>query len=136
MTDEDVQYIEDILNDNIDKKITLERDKDNNIKLLLGGKEFLEKDRTELYLSTGEQNFISLTFEFLKAKNSDKQIVVLDDPISSFDSIYKNKIAYAIIKFLEVKKQIILTHNTDLIRLLECQFQNSFNLYLFHKRMY
>lgn len=47
--------------------------------------------------------------------------IELDDPISSFDSVYKNKIAFCIIKFLENKKQIILTHNTDLIRLLEVQ---------------
>ena len=66
----------------------------------------------------------------LKAKNNDKQIIILDDPISSFDSIYKNKIVYSIVKFLENKKQIILTHNTDLIRLLEVQKENCFKLYL------
>jgi len=57
---------------------------------------------------------------------------VLDDPISSFDSIYKNKIAFSIIKILEDKKQIILTHNTELIRLLYFQYKNCFNLYMFN----
>lgn len=133
MTDDDILYIEDILNDNIDKKISLCRDSTTkDIKLLLGNDEFLNKDRSQLHLSTGEQNFISLCFELLKAKNSNKKIVVLDDPISSFDSIYKNKIAYAIIKFLADKNQLILTHNIDLIRLLECQCSNCFNLYLFN----
>ena len=54
----------------------------------------------------------------------------MDDPISSFDSIYKNKISYAIVKFLSNKKQIILTHSLDLIRLLEHQQPKSYKLYL------
>ncbi len=97
---------------------------------MLDNNEFIEKEREELSLSTGEQNFISLTFELLKAKNCEKPIIVIYDPISSFDSIYKNKIVYSIIKFLEKKKKIILTHNTDLIRLLEVQKKKCFNLYL------
>ena len=51
----------------------------------------------------------------MKAKKSDMPVVVIDDPISSFDSIYKNKIVYAIVKILHNKKRIVLTHNTDLI---------------------
>lgn len=134
ISDEDILYIEKIVSENIRKSIEIKRDTQNgnNLKILLGGKEFLDKDRDELQLSTGQQNFISLSFELLKAKNSDKEIIILDDPISSFDSIYKNKIAFCIIKFLEGKNQIILTHNTDLIRLLEFQLQNCFNLYLFN----
>lgn len=130
LSDEDILYIQEIINNNIDKSISLERDKNNNLKLMLNNTEFIGKEREELNLSTGEQNFITLTFELLKAKNNDKQIIILDDPISSFDSIYKNKIVYSIIKFLENKKQIILTHNTDLIRLLEVQKENCFKLYL------
>lgn len=130
LSDEDILYIQEIINNNIDKEISLERDKNNNLKLMLNKNEFIGKDRDELNLSTGEQNFISLTFELLKAKNSNKPVVVLDDPISSFDSIYKNRIVYSIVKFLENKKQIILTHNTDLIRLLEVQKKDCFKLYL------
>ncbi|WP_207667285.1 hypothetical protein [Clostridium sp. JN-1] len=132
MTQEDLIYIKDVVSENIDKEIDLERDQNNNLIIKLGGKEFINKEREELHLSTGEQNFISLAFEFLKAKNSDKPIIVIDDPISSFDSIYKNKVAYMIIKFLEGKNCIILTHNIDLIRLLDCQFHKCFNLYLFN----
>jgi hypothetical protein len=90
----------------------------------------LGKPRDQLPLSTGEQNFLSLTFEFLKAKNSSCPIVVIDDPISSFDSIYKNKVAYAIVKMLHNKKRIVLTHNTDLLRLLHGQYKRSYKLYL------
>lgn len=132
INDDDALFIEKIVSENIGKDILLKRDKDNNIKLLLNDSEFINRDRKDLHLSTGEQNFISLTFEFLKAKNISSNIIVLDDPISSFDSIYKSKIAYAILKFFETKKVLILTHNTDLIRLLECQLKDCFNLYLFN----
>ena len=127
--DEDVIFIESFLNSCLEKKITLSRDENKNIRLLLDNKEFLNQERTSLKLSNGEQNFLSLSFELLKAKKVNEQLVVLDDPISSFDSIYKNKIAYAIIKFLSDKYSLILTHNTDLIKLLEHQLNNSFILY-------
>ena len=129
MDGEDIRLIQDIVNENIDKKIELQRDGNNNLKLFIGDKELINCGRDELHLSSGEQNFISLAFEILKAKKTDK-IVVLDDPISSFDSIYKNKIAFILIKFLENKKQIILTHNLDLVKLMEHQQPKSFNLYL------
>ncbi len=131
ISDKDVLYIQTIINENIEKEITLTRDtKTKDIKILLDNKELLNQDRGNLHLSAGEQNFISLTFELLKAKNTAKDVIIMDDPISSFDSIYKNKLAFAIIKFLEGKKQIIFTHNLDLVRLLEVQLKNCFNLYL------
>lgn len=126
---EDIIFIERFLNDCLDRKITLTRDDNNNLKLLLGDKEFLNHGRDSLLLSNGEQNFLSLAFELLKAKKVDEQLVILDDPISSFDSIYKNKIAYSILKILDSKKAIILTHSTDLIKLLEHQKPNCFSLY-------
>ena len=132
ITEEDFLYIEKIISSNMSKKLQIDRDDKKNIRIVLDNKEFLGVDREKLPLSSGEQNFLSLTFEFLKAKNSDKSIVILDDPISSFDSIYKNKIAYAIVKMLHNKKRIILTHNIDLLRLLDGQFKKCFRLYLFN----
>jgi|LGOV01.1.fsa_nt_gb ABC-type lipoprotein export system ATPase subunit len=130
---EDMQFIEQFLNDSLDKKITLKRDENSKeIKLLLDEKDFLGQDRSNLYLSTGEQNFVSLMFELVKAKSLQNEIIIVDDPISSFDSIFKNKIAYALIKVLGNKKQLILTHNTDLLRLLEVQHQGCYNLYIFN----
>ncbi|MEZ9045532.1 hypothetical protein AB6D99_10325 [Vibrio cyclitrophicus] len=129
---EDILFIERFLNEALERPITLERDADNNLRLLLGGKAFLNEERRNLSLSNGEQNFLSLSFELLKAKNSACNLIVLDDPISSFDSIYKNKLAYAIMSFLSDKKALILTHNTDLIKLLEHQRQNCLNLYYFN----
>lgn len=130
ITEEDFIYIEEILSNSMDKKIAVRRDENKNMKILLEEREFLGKDQDELPLSTGEQNFLSLCFEFLKAKNSSKKIIVLDDPISSFDSIYKNKVVFAMVKMLENKPRIILTYNIDLLRLLESQYKNSFKLYL------
>lgn len=130
--EEDFLYIEQIISNNMSKKLQIIRDDRKNIKIVLENKDFLGINREELPLSSGEQNFLSLTFEFLKAKNSDKPIIILDDPISSFDSIYKNKIAYAIVKILQNKKRIILTHNVDLLRLLDGQFKKCFRLFLFN----
>ena len=129
---EELMYIESIISENIGKKIRITRseDSDRNYLLKIGNQDLLGTDRKDFELSTGEQNFVSLSFEFLLAKHSDKKYVVIDDPISSFDSIYKNKIAYCIISFLADKRQIILTHNTDLIRLLKAQASNCFNLYI------
>lgn len=134
---EELLFIKEVISENIGPEISIIRDEenDNNFKILLAGDDFLEVDRKDLHLSTGEQNFISLSFELLLARRSDKEFVVMDDPISSFDSVYKNKIAYCIIKFLENKKQIVLTHNTDLIRLLEVQQNSCFNLYMFSNTM-
>lgn len=133
LDNEELMYIQDVISENIDKDITIQRDdqgNDKNYKLMLGDIQLLGTERKDLHLSTGEQNFISLAFELLLARHSNKEYVVLDDPISSFDSVYKNKIAFCIVKFLEDKKQIVLTHNLDLVRLLEVQLKGCFNLYL------
>lgn len=132
ITEEDFLYIEQIISNNMSKKLQIIRDDKKKIKIVLENKDFLGINREELPLSSGEQNFLSLTFEFLKAKNSDKPIIILDDPISSFDSIYKNKISYAIVKILQNKKRVILTHNVDLLRLLDGQFKKCFRLFLFN----
>ena len=132
LTEEDIRYIEKVINESISGSgIVLERNSQNHeIQIKLNNKLLIHTDRADLHLSTGEQNFISLAFELLKARNSKEEIIIIDDPISSFDSIYKNKIAFMIIKFLEKKNSIILTHNTDLIKLLQHQQQGCFSLYL------
>lgn len=129
---DDLIYIQDVISENIDRDIRIDRDAEhgNIFKLMLGDSPLLNVKREDMLLSTGEQNFISLAFELLLAKNSKKEYVVLDDPISSFDSVYKNKIAYCIVKFVDNKKLIVMTHNLDLIRLLEYQNNGCFNLYM------
>ena len=131
ITDEDLLYIKEIINGSMNKELEIVRDsKTRNLRIVLAEQDFLGKNRNELPLSTGEQNFLSLTFEFLKAKNTKLPVVVIDDPISSFDSIYKNKVVYALVKMLHDKKRIVLTHNTDMIRLLDGQYNKCFTLYI------
>lgn len=130
ISQEDYLYIQEIVSNSMSKRLAVERDESRRLRIRLSNQEFLGLPRDELPLSTGEQNFLSLTFEFLKAKNSAAPIVVIDDPVSSFDSIYKNKVVYAIVRILHHKKRIVLTHNTDLIRLLDGQYKHCFKLYL------
>lgn len=130
ISQEDYLYIQEIVSNSMSKRLSVERDESRRLRIRLSNQDFLGLPRNELPLSTGEQNFLSLTFEFLKAKNSAAPIVVIDDPVSSFDSIYKNKVVYAIVRVLHYKKRIVLTHNTDLIRLLDGQYKHCFKLYL------
>ena len=130
VNEEDFLYIEEIISGSMRKDLKVTRDEKKNIIISLSDNDFLGRDRDELQLSSGEQNFLSLAFEFLRAKNVPQPVVVLDDPISSFDSIYKNKVVYAIAKMLEKKQRIILTHNIDMIRLLDAQYKKSFKMYL------
>lgn len=131
LSEEDEVLLKDIVENCINKKVTITRDDNKNIILTIEGNSIIGKSRQELPLSTGEQNFISLYFDLLSAKNSDKDIIIIDDPISSFDSIYKNKIVYSIIKVLANKKKVIvLTHNINTIKLMNHQYKNCFNLYL------
>ncbi len=130
LENEDIIFTQKFLNECLGKNIELKRDADGNLRLLLGDSEFLNRGRNELSLSNGEQNFLSLAFELLKAQKVAENIIVLDDPISSFDSIFKNKIAYAILQFLNKKKTILLTHSTDLVKLIEHQNKSCFNMYM------
>ena len=135
ITGEDLELIESIVKQYMGKELKIERKKDGNIKISVDAIHLLGTDRSKMALSTGEQNFLSLAFEFIKAKNSPKEIIVLDDPISSFDSIYKNKISYFLTKVLKDKKIILLTHNLDAIRLIEFQKNGISKFYLYHNKL-
>lgn len=130
LKEEDELLIKDIIANNIGKEVELIRDTEKNIIIKLDNKSVIGTELTNLELSTGETNFLSLSFELLRAKHAKQDIVLIDDPISSFDSIYKNKIVYCILKILDKKSKILLTHNLDMVRLLDCQLTNCFKLYL------
>lgn len=137
ITDDDFNIIKLIVDECMDKQLNVKRDKNKKLIITLSKEneeeqDLIGKSRDNLHLSAGEQNFLSLSFEFLRAKNVTADFIVIDDPISSFDSIYKNKVAYAIVRILQRKKRIVLTHNVDLIYLLECQHNDCFNLYYFN----
>lgn len=130
--DEDLLLVKELISENLEKELFIERnEKDKSkLKLKLGEQEILQKDREQLHLSAGEQNFISLCFEILKAQKCKEKIIIIDDPISSFDSIYKNKVVFLIKKMLQKKPNILLTHNLDLVRLMNFQIKNAFKLYI------
>lgn len=130
LTDEDEFFIQQIISGSMGRDLKVERIEGNALRITIGGQPLLNEAREKLHLSSGEQNFLSLAFEFLKARKSPCPIIVLDDPISSFDSIYKNKTAFTILKFLEGKNRIVLTHNIDLLRLLDVQLSDCYNLYI------
>ena len=130
LTDEDEFFIQQIISGSMGKNLMVERIEGNALRITIEGQPILNETRANLHLSSGEQNFLSLAFEFLKARKSPCPIIVLDDPISSFDSIYKNKTAFTILKFLDGKNRIVLTHNIDLLRLLDVQMSNCYNLYI------
>lgn len=130
LKEDDELLIKDIIANNIGKEVELIRDTEKNIIIKLNNKSVIGTELTNLELSTGETNFLSLSFELLRAKHVNQDIILIDDPISSFDSIYKNKIVYCILKILDGKSKILLTHNLDMVRLLDCQLTNCFKLYL------
>lgn len=133
ITNEDELLLKTIIEQSMDKKVELVREGDNrHITIKLGGQEILNEFRDKLPLSAGEQNFVSLAFEMLRAKNSDSEIVVFDDPISSFDSIYKYKIIYTLLSSLREKSVIILTHNLEAVRLMRHQNGDCFSMYIFN----
>ncbi|MGL5382844.1 MAG: AAA family ATPase [Culicoidibacterales bacterium] len=130
--DKDQKMLCNIISELVGKKLTFERNDDKTIAIKLAEQHLLEND--SLFLSTGQKNFISLTFEMLRAKkiNQDNDhIIVIDDPISSFDSIFKNKIMFCLNHFLGEQKIIVLTHNTDTVKLINFQTGN-LELYLFN----
>lgn len=133
INDEDFLLVQTLILENIGKNIEFVRTEGNTkIKLKLGEQNLLGVEREKLFLSTGEQNFISLSFELLQAKNRRDKVLVIDDPISSFDSIYKNKIIFLLKRLIQNKRQILLTHNLDLVKLMEYQQNNTYQMYIFN----
>jgi wobble nucleotide-excising tRNase len=109
----DTLAIEEI-NDNLHKfigrnDITLERQEEGGYRLKRGGV-------VARNLSEGEKTAISLIYFFSKIQENDavkaNQIIILDDPISSFDSNHLFNASSLIKKSTEGAKQLfVLTHN-------------------------
>lgn len=86
-------------------------------------------------LSTGEVNAIALIYFFNSLKdmsvNEENTIVILDDPISSFDSnFYYSSIAYIREKLSSVAQAIILTHKFNLYKDFKRMFGQDNNSYM------
>lgn len=72
--------------------------------------------------STGEINLMVFVVYMYEALASDKELVIIDDPLSSYDIINQYKIIYKIaIAHMSNKKLLIFTHNIDTINISNSQ---------------
>lgn len=62
-------------------------------------------------LSTGEKKIISLVFFLLETEKKDSKLIVLDDPISSYDDNRRSAVFSLINKHLKGKTILILSHD-------------------------
>lgn len=81
--------------------------------------------------SIGENNLITFLVKIYSFLGSDKEILLLDDPVSSLDMINHYKIAFEIIKASRNpnKYLIVLTHSTELLNVLQSQYPNFFEYF-------
>lgn len=85
--------------------------------------------------STGEINlilFITKLFSFL---GSEKRLLVIDDPISSYDLVNQYHIVFHLCKIIttESKHVVVFTHNPDVINVINSQNNSAYNYFFFDK---
>ena len=84
------------------------------------------KRKIETY-STGEINLMTFIICILEFISSDKELVVIDDPLSSYDIPNQYRIMYEIATMREKgKKVLIFTHNIDTINIANTQYNGIF----------
>lgn len=77
--------------------------------------------------STGEINLMVFTFNLYQFIASDKNVIVVDDPLSSYDISNQYKIMFDLVNATtEGKKVIILSHNIDCINIANSQHRGTF----------
>lgn len=85
--------------------------------------------------STGEINlilFITKLFSFL---GSEKKLLVIDDPISSYDLVNQYHIVFHLCKIIttDSKHVIIFTHNPDVVNIINSQNTSAYQYFFFDK---
>lgn len=95
------------------------------------GYSILRDDKQALKISRGEMNALSLVYFFNSLEDADfnikNSIIILDDPISSFDSNYYYSLLGYIVEKLENAGQVIIfTHNFQFLRDLSREKMNKF----------
>ena len=85
--------------------------------------------------STGEINlilFITKLFSFL---GSEKQLLVIDDPISSYDLVNQYHIVFHLCKIITTnsKHVVIFTHNPDVVNIINSQNPSAYQYFFFDK---
>ncbi len=106
-------------------------------KILLDDKEKVLKitlEREVKDYSTGEINLIVLIVNLYQFVHSDKDLLILDDPLSSYDLINQYKIMFEVINSINEKKRILIfTHNIDSIAIANSQCSGIFSSYAIEK---
>ena len=79
--------------------------------------------------STGELNYIVFLINILEFEYSNKDTIIIDDPLSSFDIKKQYEIAFDIISRLinNEKTVLIFTHNINLVNIINSQYPSLFN---------
>lgn len=102
-------------------------DKERNIEIKLPRK-------VEQY-STGEINLMTFMVCMLEFMANDKDCLIIDDPLSSYDIPNQYKIIYEIASSKNVNKQILVfTHNLNTINIANSQHNGLFNYDVLEKR--
>ena len=90
------------------------------------------------HLSKGEENAVALIYFFNALQdmnvNESDTIIVLDDPISSFDAnFYYNAISYIKAKTADVGQMFVFTHKFSLVKDFTMMFKENTNRYTIHR---
>ena len=84
--------------------------------------------------STGELNELCLVIKLLSFKGSSKQLLIIDDPLSSYDFVNQYRIIFRIVEATKNDKRIIVfTHNIETINIINTQHSNKFKYYYIEK---
>lgn len=102
------------------------------------GYEIRRNNEIATYLSTGEQNAIALIYFFNSLQDSDISkndcIIILDDPVSSFDSnYYYSAAAYIRDKLQAVGQAFVFTHKFSLYKDFSRMFSENCHRYLLER---
>lgn len=85
--------------------------------------------------STGEINLIMFITKLFSFLGSEKQLLVIDDPISSYDLVNQYHIVFHLCKIImsSNKHVIVFTHNPDVINVINSQNDSAYQYYFFDK---
>ena len=84
--------------------------------------------------STGEVNLMVFTFTIYQFIASNKEILIVDDPLSSYDISNQYRIMFDLVQASSSgKKVIILTHNIDCINIANTRHRNIFKYRYIYK---
>lgn len=98
-------------------------------------KEIIIKFKREVSTySEGEIHLIILLFKLYEFKLNDNNILIIDDPLSSYDLINQYKTLFEIVDTVSEEKEILIfTHNIEMINIVNSQHNNLFEYYYIEK---